>query len=82
MSGVRHFVLQQQQQQLSACWTIHTIQRSVWWKISHENFFIYFWKQEQQRQVGVSELGNLLSVFRKLFAKLQTIHGFCVLKTV
>jgi hypothetical protein len=30
-------------------------------------------------KVGVSELGNLLSVFRKIYAKLRLTHGICVL---
>jgi hypothetical protein len=38
-----------------------------------------FGNMNSRGKVGVYELGNLLSMFRKLSAKLQTIHGICVL---
>jgi len=38
-----------------------------------------FGSMNSRGKVGVSQLENLLSVFRKLFAKLHTIHAICVL---
>jgi hypothetical protein len=38
-----------------------------------------FGSMNSRGKVGDSELGNLLTVFRKLFAKLHMIHGICAL---